>query len=228
MTWEKQWRSVVGVVADIHQFDLTNRTPASIGGAMYVPYPHSLQGDHQIPSVMNLIVRASSPTPRLADDLRALAIARSPDVPISKLDDLELTVHDSSLKNRSTIAVFLSFAVAALFLATIGIYGMVAYAVTQRTYEISIRMAIGATYGDVIRLVLSTSLRTAILGTLAGLLGAFLVTRWLSALLFEVAATDPTVFFGVPLFLICVALVATLIPALRATKIEPVRTLREE
>jgi predicted permease len=228
MTWEKQWRRVVGVVADIHQYDLTNRTPASISGAMYLPYPQSVQGDHQIPSVMNLIVKVGRSAPRLSDDLSALATARDPGVPISKLDDLELVVRDSALKYRSTIVVFLSFAVAALFLATIGIYGMVAYAVSQRTYEISIRMAIGATYGDVVRLILSTSLRTTLLGTLAGLAGAFIMTRWLSSLLFEVTATDPAVFFAVPLFLISVALVASLIPAWRATKIEPARTLRAD
>jgi predicted permease len=227
-TSEARWRRVVGVVADIHQYDLVNRIPASISGAMYLPYPQSVQGDNQIPSAMNLIVRASTRAPRLSEELRSLAIARNPDIPVGMVDDLEFVVRQSAAKYRSTIFVFLGFAVVALFLAAIGIYGMVAYAVTQRTYEISVRMAIGATNADVIRMILSTSFRTAVIGTAAGLAGAFILTRWLASLLFEVAPTDTAVFIGVPAFLICIALVASLIPAWKASRIDPIRTLRAE
>ena len=226
VVWETRWRTVVGVVADVRQHNLNNRTPASISGALYMPYSQSVQSDHNLPAVMNVIVKTAGRAPLVADELHRLAVARNPNIPVGQVVQLEWLIGDSVSSFRSTTWMFMSFAAVALFLAAIGIYGLVSYSVTQRAYEISVRMAVGATQGGILRMILARSLRVAALGTLAGLVGSFLVIRGLSSLLFDVAPTDPLIYAGVSAFLLCVALLASFIPALRATRIDPIRTLR--
>ena len=225
---ETRWRTVVGVVADVRQYNLANRAPASISGAMYMPYSQSLDGDGRIPYVMNLIVKTGSHTPQAADDLHRFAVALNPNVPVSKVVRLDRLVGESVSSFRSTTWLFLSFACVALVLATIGIYGLVSYSVTQRAYEIALRMAIGATGGSILRMILVRSLRVSLLGLLAGQIGALLVVRVLSALLLEVAPADPLVYALVPVFLLTITVVASLIPAWRASRIDPARILRAE
>ncbi len=228
VVWEPRWRTVVGVVADIRQHNLNNRTPASISGAMYMPYSQSVQADHNIPAVMNVIVKTGSHGSQVADELYRLAIARNPNVPVGKIVHLEQLVGDSVSNFRATTWLFLSFAAVALFLATIGTYGLVSYSVAQRAHEISIRMAIGATPGGVMRMILARSLRVALLGTLAGLVGAFAAIRGLSALLYDVAPTDPLIYASVSAFLLCVTVLASFVPAWRTSRIDPIRKLRAE
>jgi putative ABC transport system permease protein len=225
---EARWRTVVGVVADVRQFNLANRTPASISGAMYMPYSQSIDGDGRIPYVMNLIVKTGSRSPQAADQLRRFAIGLNPNIPVGKVLHLDELAGESVSTFRSTTWLFLGFASVALVLAAIGIYGLVSYSVTQRAYEIALRMAIGATAGSVLRMIVIRSLRVSLLGLLAGLICSLLVIRAFSALLYEVAPTDPLTYAFVSVFLLTVTGVASLIPAWHASRIDPIRILRGE
>jgi predicted permease len=228
VVWESRWRTVVGIVSDIRQHNLHDRTPASISGAMYMPYTQSVQDDHSIPAVMNVIVKTADRGPHVADDLYRLAAARNPNIPVGKVVHLERLVDDSMSNFRATTWLFLSFAAVALFLAAIGIYGLVSYSVAQRAHEISIRMAIGATPGGVMRMILARSLRIALMGTIAGLAGAVVATQGLSVLLYGVAPTDPLMYAGVTAFLLFVTVLASFAPAWRISRIDPIRKLRAE
>ena len=227
-TGEKGWRTVIGIVADVRQFDLANHSPGSISGAMYMPYGQAVQGSGQIPAVMELLVKTTATGEGAAVELRRIAVDADPNVPVGRVISLTDIVGDSISGFRSTIWVFLSFAGAALLLAAIGLYGLMSYSVSQRTYEISVRMAIGASASSVVGLILSQSLRITMTGIVAGIVAAFLLTRFLSGMLFGVTAADPLTFAGVVLLVLMVTVTASSIPAWRAARIDPIRTLRAE
>ena len=129
---------------------------------------------------------------------------------------------------RSLMRIFLSFASAALLLAAIGIYGLMSYWVSQRTYEIGLRIAIGATRQRIVSMILAQGLRVSLYGVVAGILAALLLTRFLASLLYGVAATDIATFAAVTLLVFLVAILATAFPAWRATRIDPIKSLRAE
>jgi predicted permease len=224
---EKQWRTIVGVVADVKQFNLADRSPSSIGGAIYMPYAQAVENGGKIPAVMNLLVRTAADG-QAASEIRRIAVEANPEIPIGKVIPLDRIVSNSIAGLRSTIWIFFSFVATALLLAAIGIYGLMSYSVAQRTYEISVRMATGATNASIVRLILAQSLRTTLIGMAAGICASFLLTRFLSGMLFRVTATDPLIFAYVCLFLTAVAAAASAIPAWRASRIDPIRTLRAE
>ena len=225
---EAGWRTVIGVVADVRQFNLANHSPNSISGAMYMPYAQAVDGGGRIPVVMDLLVKTTAVAEQAAVELRGVAVAANPEVPVGKVTSLNDIVGDSISGFRSTIWVFLSFAIAALTLAAIGLYGLMSYSVSQRTYEISVRMAIGAPASSVVGLILSQSLRVTMIGTAAGIAAASLLTRLLSGMLVGVTATDPLTFAGVVLLILIVTVTASSLPAWRAARIDPIRTLRAE
>jgi predicted permease len=186
---EKQWRTIIGVVADIRQHNLANRSPGTISGAIYMPYAQSVLsgGDQGPPAVMNLLVKTASNAPLAPHEIRQAAMEANPNVPIGEVVALEKIASESIAGFRSTTQVFLLFAAAALALAAIGIYGLISYSVAQRTYEIGVRMAIGATGGSIVGLIVRQSLRVMLFGLLAGLAASFVLTRFLSGLLFDLA-----------------------------------------
>ncbi len=224
---EKQWRTIIGVVADVRQFDLANRAPSSLSGAIYMPYAQAIQGDGRIPAVMYLIVKTAWGGDAGAS-IRRIATEADPEIPVGRVTALEQLIGSSVSGLRSTIFLFVSFAATAVLLAAIGIYGLLSYSVSQRAYEISVRMAIGATNSSIVRMILRQSMRPTLLGITAGVVASILLSRFLSGLLFGVTATDPATFVGVCFFLLAVAGGASLIPAWRASRIQPVRTLRAE
>jgi putative ABC transport system permease protein len=225
---EKRWRTVVGVVADVRQYNLANRPPAGITGAMYMPYAQAIDRDDRLPEVMNLVVKTGSYAPQVADELHRSLASLNPDIPVSGVVRLDRIVDDSLSGFRSTTWLILGFAAAALALAAVGIYGLVSYSVAQRGYEIALRMSIGATAGGILWMILARSLRVTALGLSAGIVGAVVVARGLSAALSDVAASGPLVYALVTAFLLAVAVAASLVPAVHAARIDPVRALRAE
>jgi ABC-type antimicrobial peptide transport system permease subunit len=162
----------------------------------------------------------------LAREIRSLAKDQNPSAPVGQVQPMEEIVSGSISDFRSTIGVFISFAGAAILLAAIGIYGLVSYWVTQRTFEIGVRVAMGATRQRIVLMILGQGLRVALYGIGAGVVAAFAVTRFLAGLLYGVGATDPLTFAAVTALVLGVAITATAFPAWRAARIDPVTSLR--
>jgi putative ABC transport system permease protein len=151
-----------------------------------------------------------------------------PDQPVYRVRTMRELMSESVARRRLSMLLLAIFAGAALLLASIGIYGVMSYTVAQRSHEVGIRIALGASGTDVVGLVLGHSLRLTLLGILVGLLGSWSLTRFLSTLLFDTRAADPLTFTAVALVLAMVALAASFIPAWRATIIDPMNALRQE
>ena len=212
------WVEIVGVVADTRENELT----AEVREALYLPYVASAD------PAMTLVLRTSlEPLGLVAaarDELRRVDAALA----ISNISTLSQLLDEATAQPRFNATLLALFALLALVLATVGIYGVIAYTVTQRRQEIGVRMALGATTRDIVRMILAQGATLTLGGVGIGLLAALLLTRWMDALLFGVSATDPWTFGGIALLLIGVALLACWIPARRATKVDPLIALRHE
>jgi predicted permease len=228
VVWESGWRTVVGVVGDVHQYTLSGRTPAEITGAVYMPYAQAVALDRQIPRAMALLVRSSEEPSGIARRLRTLVASVNPDLPVSAVRSLGAVLASSVQGPRSMMWLFAAFAACALLLAAIGTYGVVSYATAQRTYEIGVRVALGATRSDILGLVVGQSLRLVLAGLGLGIVAALLLGRTLASSLYGVSATDPVTFAAVAGLLVTTALVAGYLPGRRAAATDPVRALRAE
>jgi putative ABC transport system permease protein len=213
-------------VGDVRQYALSGRSPADITGAMYMPYPQAVALDRRIPVAMSLFVRSAEDPSRLAAGIRARVASVNPDVPVSEVQTMESVVASSVSEPRSMMWLFASFAGCALLLAAIGTYGVVSYTTAQRTYEIGVRMAVGATRGDIFGLVIGQSLRLVLAGLAAGVVAALVLGRALSSFLYGVSAADPFTFAAVSAVLVTTAVVAGYVPGRRAASTDPVRALR--
>ncbi len=213
---EKFPREIVGVVGDTKGASLDAESIAQI----YVP--HAQDQDWNF---MALVVRTAGDPAAFATTLRHEVQAIDKDQPIYNVRTFDDVVVNSLGTRRVSMQLFTVFAGAALLLAALGIYGVMAYSVTQRTQEIGIRMALGAQKSDVVGLVLRQGMVLAAIGVVVGLAGAFALTRLISSLLFGVAATDPLTFLVIPMLLLFVALVACYVPARRAARLDPTAAL---
>ncbi len=164
----------------------------------------------------------------LVPALRTAVLAIDPNQPITSIKTMENIIADSIAQPRLSMMLMGLFGMLALVLATVGIYGLLSYAVTQRTQEMGIRMALGARMTDVLRLILKQGMTLVVLGEVLGLFGAFALTRLLKALLFGVTPTDAPTFIAVSIVLTVVSLLACYVPARRATKVDPLVALRYE
>ncbi|MBV9301736.1 MAG: ABC transporter permease [Acidobacteriaceae bacterium] len=224
----KLWRTVIGVVGDVDHNSLTNPLPSWIQGAVYMPYGQSACEDGQIPAAMTLLVRPNLDNAWLRTEIRQIAEDQAPNVPVGRVRPLQDIVSASIADFRSTMRVFITFAGAALLLAAIGIYGLLSYWVTQRTYEIGLRIAIGATRRQIVALILHQGMRITMYGVGIGLFGALILTRFLRSLLYGVGATDVNTYAEVAALILGVALAAAAVPAWRAARIDPAKSLRVE
>ena len=215
-------REVVGVVGEVHLRGL--ETPSRM--AIYLPY----QQDATRRSLRSMVlyVRSKADPQLIASSMQGDLRALAPDVPVLTVRTMETVIIQSLAPRTFTLTLLGSFAGLALLLAAVGLYGVVAYSVARRTREIGIRMALGATKKEVIRTVIGRELLSLAAGLLAGIGGAFALSRLLAGLLFGVAATDVFTYVSVVAVLAMVALMASLVPVRRAIRVDPVLALREE
>jgi predicted permease len=211
--------TIVGVVGDVRQYG-----PAAAPGAeMFMPYEQ-----HPRPAAyMTIVARTSGDPGSLTEILGKKVRDRSPEVPV-KFTTMEASLAQNVAGPRFRTLLFLTFAGLAVCLAMAGVYGVMAYVVGQRLNEIGLRMALGASPGDVLGLVLRQGLGLAGAGLILGLAGAVAGTRWLTSFLFEVKPGDPWTYFGVAVLVGVVALTASYLPARRATRVDPLAALRQE
>lgn len=214
----KDAREIVGLVADVRHSGLD----AELRSEMFMPYTQDSSRS------MTLVVRTASDPSGFTPAVRRQLLAVDKDQPIYHVRTMTQVIADSVSQRRLTMLLFGIFASLALVLATIGVYGVMSYSVTQRAHEIGIRLALGAQPRDVFRLVIGQGMALTLGGIVLGLIAAFALTRVMASLLYGVKATDPVTFAGIPLLLAAVALVACYIPARRATKVDPMLALRYE
>jgi putative ABC transport system permease protein len=220
----KDVREIVGVVGDVRNYGVD----AEVKPEVYVPFLQSAPGYlSSVVSALTIVVRSSIEPTALAAALREQVQALDKDQPVSEIRTMEWYLADSMAQRRFNMLLLGAFAVLALVLAAVGIYGVIAYTVTQRTHEMGIRIALGARGGDILRLVFANAMVTTLIGIAIGLAAAFVLTRLLQSLLYQVTATDPFVFATIPILLLVVAVIATYIPARRAMKVDPITALRE-
>ncbi|HEV2806668.1 MAG TPA: ABC transporter permease [Chthoniobacterales bacterium] len=215
---EKFMREIVGVVGDTKTDSLTKEADMQI----YVPHAQDSQWNF-----MGLVIRTTGDPAAFARGLRREVQALDKDQPIYNVGTYDDLVMNSLGARRVSMQLFTVFGCAALLLAALGIYGVMAYSVTQRTQEIGIRMALGAQKSDILRLVVGQGMTLTLIGVVAGLAGAFALTRVIANLLFGVGASDPVTFVAIPLLLIVVSLVACYLPARRAARLNPTVALAE-
>ena len=212
------WLTIAGVVGRVKQDSLDSNPRI----AFYVPQT-------QLPvRAMTVVVRSGTEPAGLTAGVKRAVRECDPDLPMYYIRTMQQLVDESLARRRFTTTLLTIFAGLALTLAAVGIYGVMAYLVTQGTREIGIRIALGATARGIQTMVVSQGIRLALAGVVAGLAAAFMLTRFLGALLFGVAATDPFTFAAIPLVLIVAALAATWIPARRAARVDPMVSLRWE
>jgi len=212
------WRTVVGVVTDVAQYALDKKPP------MQIYLPHA-----QFPtSFSSIVVKTEGEPKAMTNQVRREILAVDKDQAVFNVTTLDQLRGESILIRRFFMLLLLAFAGLALALAAVGIYGVMSYVASQRTHEIGIRMALGAQASDVLKLLIGSGMVLALIGVVAGLAGAFALTRLMAGLLFGVSATDAVTFITVSTALIAVALLACYIPARRATKVDPLVALRYE
>jgi putative ABC transport system permease protein len=209
---------IVGVVGDVRGDGLdADAQPTVYGNALQRPPLFQI----------SIVVRAQADPATITPALSRTARALNPELPVS-FRTIQQIFSSSLDRRRFSLVVFSAFAAVALALAVMGVYGVMAYAVAERTKEIGVRMALGATVVDVLKLVMGQGGKLIAAGVTLGVIGSLLLTRLLASLLYGVSATDPATFAGVALLLVGVALLAALVPARRATKVDPMVALRTE
>jgi predicted permease len=217
-------QQIVGVVGHVKQWSLNADESQSLQAQLYEPF-------RQVPvswAGVGVVVRSEGGPATSFDSIRTVIQAHNQQNVLSRPQSMNEVIATSLAQQRFMMILLDSFAVTALLLASLGLYGVISYLVGQRTHELGIRLALGAQRRDVLRLVLSHGMKMALSGTALGLVAAFGLTRLLSQMLYGVSATDPITFAVIAMVLIGVALLACLIPARRATKVDPLTALRYE
>jgi putative ABC transport system permease protein len=213
------WREVIGIVKDVRQNDLI--APPKM--QMYLNYRQL----KNIPANA-LVVRTNIDPMSLAGSVRNAIWSVDKDQAVADIDTMDHIVAEAVARQRFSMVLLGFFAAVALLLASVGIYGVMSYSVAQRTREIGIRMALGARRADVLQMTVKAGLKLVCAGMLLGVAAAFILTRVMATLLYGISATDPITFAGISLVLLAVAILASYVPALRATKVDPIVALRAQ
>lgn len=216
-----EWMTIIGVAGDVKHSGLNQ----PVDPAVYAPFS---QNDEAWRKFMTLVIRSRVPEASLVEDVKKQVWSLDSQIPVSGIQSMDDLLAVSVGQQRFNMLLLGSFAALAVALAGVGIYGMVAYRVTQRTQEIGVYIALGAQHRDVLRLVMKDGVKLGLLGIVLGLAGAVALTRVMVSVLFEVKPTDPATLIGVALLLAVVAMLACYIPARRALSIHPMTALRRE
>ena len=220
---------IVGVVGHVNQWGLDSDDAQPLRAQVYIPcmqMPDAYIAG--VPSGLGFVVRAANNTAGLLDSIRSTSRQMSSQQVIYGAQSMSEIISDSLAARRFSMILLGVFAALALLLSSVGIYGVISYLVGQRTQEIGIRVALGARRWDVLQLVLSHSVKMAVLGVLIGVGASLALTRLMTKMLYGVSATDPMTFLSVAIIFTCVALVASYIPARRAMRVDPIIALRYE
>jgi putative ABC transport system permease protein len=209
---------IVGIAGDVQHYEVGQTSMAQV----YLPFPQR-PGDH-----VRFVIDASVPPLSLVGAARAEIQSVDADMPLVGVRTFDQIISAGMSGPRFRTVLLTSFGLTALLLAVVGLYGVMSFTVTQRSREIGTRMALGAQQSSILKLVLRDGVRLVVTGVGVGLAGAVVLTRILESMLFGVGVRDPGVFAAAPLLLLAVAIVAVLIPAIRATRVDPVKTLAVE
>jgi predicted permease len=218
------WATVVGVVRDIREGGYLSESPPS----MYFPHAQAGHSAYYWPTDMNLVIRTEGDPLAHVSSARQIVRELEPGAPLALIQTMEQVIARSISSRRFSTQLLGGFAALALLLAGIGIYGVISYGVTQRRFELSLRIALGAQRARVLRLVIGQGMRLAIVGLAFGAAGALVATRLMRALFIDVAPWDPITLGAVIATISLVALMASWIPARRATIVDPIRAMRAE
>lgn len=224
-TWTTQpgvpeWREIVGVIADVRAFGPENDPPAEV----YVPMTQARMAWGAYQRTMAVVARASGSIP-IAQAMRDEVRRIDPTVPLFDVQTMDEVLQRATSARRFNTQLLSLLGLSGLLLAAIGIYGVIAFFVTQRTHEIGVRIALGATGGTVVRMVVRQAVTLAVMGVVLGGVGAFWATRSLQSMLFQVDARDPLAYATAAGVLVLVAAIAAMLPAFRAAKVDPVRVI---
>jgi predicted permease len=226
LSWMHDWRTVVGVVQDVRSYNiLPDDYSTRIGGGIYFPASQGLTGP---PQGLSLVIRTNGDPATVAQQLPAVVARVNSTVPVSKIRTMDQIIDLSVAAPRSTMWLFTAFAALALILGLVGIYSVISYSVSQRRREIGIRMAVGAMTWDVLKLILRHGALLTLIGVIFGLGGSLVLTRFMSSLLHGVQPMDAWTLMLVSVIVIVASMAATLIPAHRATRVDPTIALKYE
>src|SRR6185436_11675306 len=221
-----KWGTIVGVVAHVRHYgiDQVKQYGLAQEGREQVYFPYLQRPTRQ----MYLAIKTPMDPLSLTNAVREQVLALDKDLPVYEIKSMEQLISSSLAERQLNMVLLAGFSLIALLLAAVGIYGVMSYSVAQRTHEMGIRMALGAKQSNVLTLVVRQGMTLALAGVAAGLVGALALTRLMTTLLYGVSTTDPLTFVAIAVILSAVALVACLVPARRATKVDPMIGLRYE
>jgi ABC-type antimicrobial peptide transport system permease subunit len=217
------WLTIVGVLKDVKQGGLEAKT----GTELYFLYDQAARLGNASPN-LNIVMRTNLPAASVASAVRSTVTAIDSSLPITNIRTMEDVFGESVSRPRFLMQLLALFGGLALVLAAIGTYGLLSYAVTERRQEIGIRMALGATRQGVLALVLRQGLLLTGIGLVVGLVAALYLTRFMQTMIFQVEPNDPLTLVAVASFISLVAMIACFLPAQRATRVDPMRVLRED
>ena len=227
--WQPQWRTIVGVVDDVKSYAIGDAPSWAPEWAVYIPYTQSgTYGENSFPAAMTLVVRTAENPSDYTGLLRSALTGIDTTVPMSNVRTMQDLLSTAVSAPKSIMSLLIGFAAIALALGIVGIYGVLSFSVRSRAAELGLRVALGAQPKDLAFMVLRQAMSLTLVGVLIGLAGAALLMQVLRGMLFGVAPLDPLIFVIAPVLMLAAALIASYVPARRASSLGPIRVLRSE